>query len=82
MPDYIHGNNIPNQHFERPFKLTGDDLEDLPAHLAETRVAMGTRAAGTMQSGNGTGMGVGTSKPSALKPYGATARPPALQVSG
>lgn len=54
-----------------PDAPTGDDLEKLPAHLAETRTAaQAARAVG------------GVGKPPALKAYGNTMRPGALQVPG
>ncbi|KAG1674237.1 hypothetical protein FOA52_013857 [Chlamydomonas sp. UWO 241] len=39
VPDYVHGGNVPGSHYDRPFTADGDDLESLPAHLAEPRAA-------------------------------------------
>jgi len=36
VPNFIHGANVPTQHFDRPFPSSGiieDELTQLPAHL-------------------------------------------------
>ncbi|GFH20067.1 uncharacterized protein HaLaN_17128 [Haematococcus lacustris] len=67
VPDYIHGGNIPQRHFERPFPSTGiveAGLAQVPEHLAGARKDM--QSAGSRPGGpNFTG---GAARPPALKP--------------
>ncbi|KAL6747014.1 hypothetical protein V8C86DRAFT_1406422 [Haematococcus lacustris] len=67
VPDYIHGGNIPQRHFERPFPSTGiveAGLAQVPEHLAGARKDMqsaGSRPGGPNFAG-------GAARPPALKP--------------
>ncbi|GAX74113.1 hypothetical protein CEUSTIGMA_g1562.t1 [Chlamydomonas eustigma] len=70
VPNYVHGANVPGSHFERPYSLSGDDLERVPDHLSEPRKNLMSSRLST------------TSKPPALRGYGASAKPTPVQVSG
>ncbi len=64
MPQYIHGANIPQPHFERPYTAGDDGLERIPAHLS-SHLSSSTAA----KPGGGLG-----GKPPALK-LGSTMAP-------
>lgn len=41
VPDHVSGRNLPKSHYDRPYvNSLSDELERLPAHLAEARIAV------------------------------------------
>lgn len=54
VPDYIHGSNVPQRHFERPFPSTGildDELCKIPKELEKTHKELQTMRAQSTATG-------------------------------